>query len=414
MMTSPAKRIANAIVYSLLSASIICVVPIDVMARPKEDPDKYYRKPNTLHGKTVLIPIGSHIEGRINQTISSRKSRAGQRFTIEITSPVLANGTDVIIPIGSKIIGEVVEATPARKIKRKKGFAKPSGRLRTSLSMIKTPDGMTHPLIASIVGEYYSSHKGRKITPNSALGRPSLGYAGSSASFSAVHPSVSKRNYGKRGPQVVSKRDYWRDPVLGIDRGTQNSTAAAYKRGTPVIRSMIKKKRDVYIYAGSPLNIRIDAPLKLSVAPSKGRLSVDIGLGSSPMMRQDSSGNYRRFQPIDNSPAAASKRKTVEEAINLNQPGQPQISTGKRAQNKQFQKPMLRQPVDPEAHLPRFLRTPKNARFLKPAPFSVQNRARPQQTSQQTPQRASQQELKPVKFSPSGTRENQQKPQDDF
>lgn len=364
-------------------------------ARPKEDPDKYYKSPNSLHGKTVLIPIGSHIEGRMNQTISSRKSKRGERFSIEITSPVLANGSEVIIPIGSQIIGEVVEAIPARKVRRPKHAPKPAGKLRIQLSMIKTPDGVTYPMIASIAGEYLASGNGR-LKPNELLNTPSLGYAGSSASFSAVHPSMNKRGYSaKRGPKVVKRRDYWKDPILGIDRSVKRSL----KSGTPVIRSMVKKGRDLYIYSGSPLTVRIDAPLKIGIAPSKGRMSIDIGTGASPMVRRDGEGNYRRFQPVGRNTQAS--------------PNSPQQATSNTpGEQAQASKPTLKRAVDPEAHLPVFLRTPKNARFLKPAPFSNDKFSQKQFSKQQSSSQSGQPEPKPVKFSPSGNKASQQV--DDF
>src|SRR3954464_7296936 len=72
----------------------------DPPSRPKRmsDPEQYYHAPNTIHGKTIVLPIGSTFEGRIDQTISSEHSHAGTRFNIVVDSPVLVNGTDVVIP----------------------------------------------------------------------------------------------------------------------------------------------------------------------------------------------------------------------------------------------------------------------------------------------------------------------------
>ncbi len=356
----------------------------------QEDPEKYFRSPNTLHGKTVLIPIGSHIEGRMNKTISSKTSKQGEKFSIEITSPVLANGTDVIIPIGSKIIGEVVEAIPASKQKHPRGTPKPSGKLRTSLTLIQTPDGMSRPLVASIAGEFLATGSGR-LQPNQDLQNPSLGYAGSGASFAAVHPSMNKRNYGNQGPKVVTKRDYWQDPVLGVERYGRS------QRGTPVIRSMIKKGRDIYIMSGSPLSIKIDAPLQISVAPSKGRMSIDIGTSTPPAVQ---SGG-RRFQPAGGTQASPEAAQNQE-----NQENKKAFTHEK----------MLKEPVDPEAHLPRFLRTPKNLQFLKPSPFAAGDPAQGGQQSdsgQPAPHgQPAQAEPAPVNFSPNG--QPSKKGADDF
>ena len=346
----------STLVFSLTLSTFVlfgCLQP--TYARKQEDPEKYYRSPNSLHGKTVLIPIGSHIEGRMNKTISSKRSKPGEKFSIEITSPMLANGSDVIIPIGSRIIGEIIEAIPARRQKRRKGFPKPNGKLRTSLSVLKTPDGVSRPMIASIAGELYSSGAGR-ISENKALSQPSLGYAGNAASFSAVHPSMQKRG-GKRGPQVVKRRDYFRDPVLGVDKSSRMRN-----RGTPIIRSMIRKGRDIFIMAGSPLTVRIDAPLKISVAPSRGRMSIDLGPAASPVVQKDSQGNYRRFKP-------------AYDPNNPQQTGGAAPSSAPQSKKTFAKRPMLKKAVDPEAHLPRFLRTPKNVKFLQPSPFATQKQS---------------------------------------
>ncbi|MBX9724001.1 MAG: hypothetical protein K2X81_21525, partial [Candidatus Obscuribacterales bacterium] len=48
-------------------------------ARPRGgDPEKYFNAPQSLEGKTVVIPIGTVIEGRMNSTISSKDSNQGE------------------------------------------------------------------------------------------------------------------------------------------------------------------------------------------------------------------------------------------------------------------------------------------------------------------------------------------------
>lgn len=305
-------------------------------ARPQEDPERYYRAPNSLHGKTVLIPAGSHIEGRITSTISSARSKQGEHFTIEITSPVLANGTDVVIPVGSRIIGEVVEALPSGRQPRQKGMPKPNGKLRTQLSMLQTPDGVSRPLIATIAGEFITSGRGVD-RPNDEINEPNLGYAGSQSSFDAVHPTMGKKNQHGKGPQVIDRRQYFKDPILG-------SSTNKHQRGSQVIRSMVKKGREIYIFGGSPLTVRIDAPFKVSVAPSAGRMSIDIGSGAPSMDGEGDLKNFRRFQPVAREDSPSEDRSM---------PGRDSSSKSKS------KRPALRQAPDPEAHLPSFLRSPK-------------------------------------------------------
>ncbi len=265
-------------------------------AQRATDPEKYYRAPNTIHGKSVVIPMGAHFEGRMNETISS-KTRQGEKFSIEITSPVLANAQDVIIPIGSKIIGEVVEAIPSGKQPRTKNKfnqknPKPTGKLRTQLSALTTPDGMTYPIVATIMHDY--TKNGAYNRANKEISAPNMGYVGSATSFDAVSAGIDNRPGGNRGPKVMGQREFMRDPIMGSG-GPKSGTY-----GTPVIRSIRKQGNEIYIFSGSPLTVHLDAPLKLSIAPSKGALSIDLN-PTQPSLDEETRGqnNFRRFQPVN-------------------------------------------------------------------------------------------------------------------
>ena len=369
--------------------ALASISPPALAASKQEDPEKFYRAPGSLHGKTVLIPIGSHIEGRMLQTISSRKSRQGERFFIEITSPVLANGTDVVIPVGSRVIGEVVEAISAGKQPHQKGFPKPNGKLRTQISMLQTPDGVSHPLIASIAGEYIANQGGR-ISANEELYQPNLGYAGSQSSFAAVHPTMGTRNRAGKPPEVVDRRKYFKDPILGHDK----IGSGAHQRGTMVIRSMVKKGREIYILGGSPLTIRIDAPLKISIAPSAGRMSIDMGANIPSPSSDSDMKSTRRFQPTGSG----------------NSEGQSASAGSQTGGNASF--PALKQAPDPEAHLPVFLRSPKTKKkpFLRessdfpddPANPTIKPTKEPTEEPNENPQ-ASSPESTPIQQSQGGS-----------
>lgn len=310
------KRL-NLILFSVLTSGLGAVcMSNDALAQggKPSDPEKFYRAPNTIHGKTVLLPMNSHFEGRMNETISS-KTRQGQKFSIEITSPVLANATDVVIPNGSRIIGEVVEAIPSTKQRKVKDQPKPLGKLRTQLTSLVTPDGMSYPLVASIMPEYTKS--GKKTRLNAELNTPSMGYVGSPTSFDAVHPGFDTRG-GNRGPRVVNKRDFMRDPILG-NSGSRNPNS---QYGTGIIRSIVRKGNEIYIYAGSPLTVRLDAPLKLAVAPSKGAISIDLDEVTPSLEDGTTSGNFRRFQPATRANPAVEEQAPPQAAAPV-QPPEP-------------------------------------------------------------------------------------------
>jgi hypothetical protein len=58
---------------------------------------------------SVNVPAGTELAIRIDQRISVRTSREGDRFNGNVVEPVLSNGT-VVIPSGTPVSGRVVEA----------------------------------------------------------------------------------------------------------------------------------------------------------------------------------------------------------------------------------------------------------------------------------------------------------------
>ncbi|MBS1954911.1 MAG: TrbI/VirB10 family protein [Cyanobacteria bacterium SZAS-4] len=219
---------------------------------------------SSLHGKTVMMPRGTTFEGRMDLTIGSSKSRQGQPFTISMSAPVLANGTDVLIPAGSQIIGEVVEAIPAGDVPHPKGM-KPSGKLRVQLTSLRTPDGITYPLVASLAADGYMQGGSGPMTANKNLGG-GIGYVGTQAGFAAVAPGMDARarGGGGQGLKVMSKSEIMRDPIYGIDPQDQQQQQGAK------IRSLVKKGRDIYIASGSPVSIKLDAPFKIGISQASG------------------------------------------------------------------------------------------------------------------------------------------------
>src|SRR5438874_3230562 len=180
-------------------------------AQRKTNPDAFYKAPTSLHGKTVLVPVGSTFEGRIDKTIGSSVSHAGDQFHIVMAAPVLANGVDVIIPSGSQILGEVVEAISHDEQEHHKGQPKTKGKLRIQITGLRTPDGQTYPMVASITGE--TVMMGKRVMRNDSMGG-GVGYMGSTAGFEAVGPGMKdawRRNM--RGPSVVSREQMKRDPI---------------------------------------------------------------------------------------------------------------------------------------------------------------------------------------------------------
>jgi len=86
----------------------------------------------------VTIPAGTTLAIRIDQRISVKSSRAGDTFTGEIVSPVIANDNSVLVPKGSSVGGVVAES-------HRRGHFKGRSSLELRLTSL-TLDGTQYPL----------------------------------------------------------------------------------------------------------------------------------------------------------------------------------------------------------------------------------------------------------------------------
>jgi hypothetical protein len=277
----------NIIKESLLTRSVLAGAVLALTVSPAKG---QYQAPSSLQGKTIVIPIGTTFEGRINSTIGSAISRQGERFNIDLSSPVLANGVDVLIPAGAEVTGEVVEAIPAKKVPHQKYEQKPIGKLRVELTSLKMPDGSTFPLVASIAPDKFARTGGTRGERPIGTG---VAYMGSQASFEAVGPGNPRyaSSGSRRGgaPKVVSPSDVLKDPILGRDK----IYAQTNQRGA-AIDSLVRKHNDLFIYSGSPITMRLEAPLKLFFNAAAGAAAT---LNASPAVMPESGGaRYRRFE----------------------------------------------------------------------------------------------------------------------
>jgi len=69
-----------------------------------------------LTSKPVILPEGTVLTVRLNQTVSSKDSNAGDKFSGTVEEPVEVGGK-VVIPKGSTVTGTVTDAKPLGKIK---------------------------------------------------------------------------------------------------------------------------------------------------------------------------------------------------------------------------------------------------------------------------------------------------------
>lgn len=86
----------------------------------------------------VTIPAGTTLAVRIDQTISVKTSRPGDRFSGELVDPVLAGDNSVLVPKGAQVGGEVIAS-------HRRGHFKGRSLLELRLTSL-TLDGTQYPL----------------------------------------------------------------------------------------------------------------------------------------------------------------------------------------------------------------------------------------------------------------------------
>lgn len=321
----------------LLTSSPLLVPQAQAQRSKRFDQNQYYRAPHSVHGKTVVLPIGTTFEGRINTTLSSQKSAAGQRFAIIMSSPLIANGTDVIVPAGSQVIGEVVEAVPASRVPRPKAMPKQlvRGKLRVQLNGLLTPDGITHPLVADLAGDQDKDSRGRSHGNRHGDLGTSVAYMGSAAGFEAVGNAATNRYKQRPGqaPQIMSKAEALRHEIFGYGGSGQ------YQDDQTPIRSLVLNKRDYWIMSGSSLTVRLSAPLKIGITPQGMGQSVSP-LSDEPPLDEalpTSTRNQNNFDaPSDNfdatTPRQGGRRYAPADDGRQGGPGGPQGGPGQPQQ----------------------------------------------------------------------------------
>ncbi|MEO7672488.1 MAG: hypothetical protein ABIU09_00245 [Pyrinomonadaceae bacterium] len=93
--------------------------------------------------KLFTVQSGKKIRVRMNDTISSKTARVGDRFTVTVTEPVYSTGGVIVIPTGSELVGRI----DAVKAARKGGNV---GELDASFVQVVLPNGAKRAINGSL------------------------------------------------------------------------------------------------------------------------------------------------------------------------------------------------------------------------------------------------------------------------
>ncbi len=158
----------------------------------------------------VVMPAGTRLLVRMDQSLATKTHKTGQRFTTTLEGDLVVNGTP-IAPRGTKVYGRLVEA-------------KKSGRAvgKSSLTIELTDIRINNELRPIMTEPYSSASKGQ--------GRKTLRRAGAGALIGGI-----------------------------VDGGDGAATGAAIGAGL----SMISPKAQVAIEQGSLIEFRLSAPMAM-------------------------------------------------------------------------------------------------------------------------------------------------------
>lgn len=93
--------------------------------------------------RLFTVATGERIRVRMNETISSKTARVGDRFTTTVTEPVYSTTGVVVIPTGSTVTGRVDSVTAARK-------GGDAGSISASFVEVRLPNGIRRAINGSL------------------------------------------------------------------------------------------------------------------------------------------------------------------------------------------------------------------------------------------------------------------------
>jgi hypothetical protein len=104
------------------------------------------------------VEANTEMHAALDTPLSTKTSKAGDRFTATISDPVRGSNGAVVIPAGSRVEGEVAEAEQGKAVAALRGKGKLSLRFRD----IVLPTGQTLPLTATLVSVNSTGGKNTK------------------------------------------------------------------------------------------------------------------------------------------------------------------------------------------------------------------------------------------------------------
>ncbi|HEV2761913.1 MAG TPA: hypothetical protein VGV38_02875, partial [Pyrinomonadaceae bacterium] len=147
-MTNSHRRLAQRVVSLFVLLAVVAASTVPAFAQRRRNP-RLRRTTRTTTARTstparplYTIPADTVIRVRMNQEMSSKSARVGDRFSTSVTEPVYAGSGVEVIPVGATVWGRVTSV-------RKAGRRTP-GNISVSFNQVQLPNGATHAINGSL------------------------------------------------------------------------------------------------------------------------------------------------------------------------------------------------------------------------------------------------------------------------
>ncbi|HEX5731343.1 MAG TPA: peptidoglycan-binding protein [Blastocatellia bacterium] len=218
-----------------LAAVMLMVTGLSVTSFSQQSRPRYNQR--TYGGGGWTLPPDTIISMRMDQTLSSKSSRVGDRFTASVTEPVQANGR-VVIPAGTIVEGRVTQVTPAKRMSK-------AGMIAIDFDSITMPDGRRVPLVGSLTSD--DPEIRRRIDDENSVRGPNSDrkavFVGGGGTLGAVLGGIAGGGKGA---------------VIGGIAGA----------GVGIAGVLLSKGEEAEVRAGTPFGIQLRQPLSMRGDPN--------------------------------------------------------------------------------------------------------------------------------------------------
>jgi len=132
------RRFVILLVLTLMLIGVSFVVEVSAQKRKST-----HRRSTSTRVVYHRVNAGTVIRVRMNDTLSSKTSKVGDRFTVNVIEPVYSNTGVLVIPVGSVITGRVDAVSPAKK------GGKP-GTIDVTFVSVRLPNGRVRAINGSL------------------------------------------------------------------------------------------------------------------------------------------------------------------------------------------------------------------------------------------------------------------------